>query len=115
MHHLPMIILNCLFCYWPTMLFYYQKQTQLNSLQRAASSLQLKVNMSKSNIIVFRKGGYLGARERWMYDSVVMPVVNVYKYLGVLFSTKISFTATCCDLSSQAKNAAYVSCKNYEC
>ena len=50
--------------------------------------------MSKSNIIVFRKGGYLGARERWMYDSVVMPVVNVYKYLGVLFST------------SKAKNAA---------
>ena len=29
-----------------------------------------------------------------MYNSVVMPVVNVYKYLGVLFST------------SKAKNAA---------
>ena len=81
-------------------------QTQLNSLQRAASFLKLRVNMSKSNIIVFRKGGYLGARERWVYDSVVMHVVNVYKYLGVLFSTKLSFTATCCDLSSKAKNAA---------
>ena len=66
-------------------------QTQLNSLQRASSSLQLKVNMGKSNIVVFRKGGYLGARERWTYDSVVLPVVNVYKYLGVLFSTKLSF------------------------
>ena len=32
-------------------------QTQLNSLQRASSSLQLKVNMSKSSIVVFRKGG----------------------------------------------------------
>ena len=41
-----------------------------------------------------------------MYDSVVMPVVNVYKYFGVLFFTKLSFTATCCDLSSKAKNAA---------
>ena len=41
-----------------------------------------------------------------MYDTVVMPVVNVYEYLGVLFSTKLSFTATCCDLSSKAKNAA---------
>ena len=61
--------------------------------------------MSKSNIIVFRKGGYLGARERWMYDCVVMSVVNVYKYLGVLFSTKLNFTATCCDFSSKAKNA----------
>ena len=54
-------------------------QTQLNSLQRASSSLRLKVNVSKSNIVVFRKGGYLGARERWTYDSVVLPAVNVYK------------------------------------
>ena len=54
-------------------------QTQLNSLQRASSSLRLKVNVSKSNIVVFRKGGYLGARGRWTYDSVVLPVVNVYK------------------------------------
>ena len=38
-------------------------QTQLNSLQYAAS--EMKVNMNKSNIIVFQKGGYLGARERW--------------------------------------------------
>ena len=68
-------------------------QTQLNSLQRASSSLQLKVNMSKSNVVVFRKGGYLGARERWTYDSVVLPVVNVYKYLGILFSSKLSFIA----------------------
>ena len=39
-------------------------QTQLNSLFSAASRLQLKVNMNKSNIVMFRKGGYLGARER---------------------------------------------------
>ena len=39
--------------------------------------------MSKSNIyfilFYFRKGGYLGARERWTYVSVVLPAVNVYK------------------------------------
>ena len=62
-------------------------QTQLNSLQRASSSIQLKVNLSKSNIVVFRKGGYLGAREIWTYDSDVLQVVNAYNYLGVLFST----------------------------
>ena len=83
---LSMIIFNCLFCYWLMMLFCCRKrllviglQTKLNSLQTASSSLQLKVNMSKSNIVVFRKGGYLGARERWTYDSIVLPVVNVYK------------------------------------
>ena len=47
----------------------------------------------------------MGARERWMCDSVVLPVVNVYKYLGVFFSMKLSFTASCYDLTSKAKNA----------
>ena len=42
-------------------------QTQLNNLCSAASRLELKVNMNKSNIVVFRKGGYLASREleRW--------------------------------------------------
>jgi len=82
-------------------------QTQLNNLQRAASRLELNVNMSKSNIIVFRKGGYLGARERWFYNGMIMPVVNVYKYLGILFSTRLSFSAACQDLVSRAKNALF--------
>ena len=37
-------------------------QTQLNNLQHAAFSLDLKVNLNKSNIVVFRKGGYLAAK-----------------------------------------------------
>ena len=60
--------------------------------------------MNKSNIIVFRKGGYLGARERWIYDGVVMPAVNVYKYLGLYFTTRLSFVSACRDLASRAKN-----------
>ena len=46
----------------------------------------------------------MGARERWTYD-VVLPAVNVYKYLSVLFSMKLSFTASYYDLTSKAKNA----------
>ena len=80
-------------------------QTQLNSLCRAAKSLQLKVNLSKSNIIVFRKGGYLSMHEKWLYDGNAMPVVNIYKYLGIYFSTKLSFTAACKDLASRGKRA----------
>ena len=80
-------------------------QTQLNSLCRAAKSLCLKVNIGKSNIVVFRKGGYLGARERWVYEGTVMPVVNAYKYLGIYFSTRLSFVAACRDIASKAKKA----------
>ena len=80
-------------------------QTQLNSLYRATMQLQLKVNMDKSNIVVFRKGGYLAARQIWYYGNEKMSVVNVYKYLGIYFSTRISFSFACHDLVSRAKKA----------
>ena len=48
------------------------------------------------NIVVFRKGGggggYLGARERWVYDDCMMKVVNSYKYLGIYFLQGLVFT-----------------------
>ena len=80
-------------------------QSQLNNLQQAVSYLALKVNMDKSEIIVFRKGGYLSGKEKWTYNGVIMPVVNMYKYLGIYFSTRLSFTAACRDIGSKAKNA----------
>ena len=86
-------------------------KTQLSSLFSAASRLQLKVNMDKSNIVVFRKagggggGGYLGARERWVFDDCMMKVVNSYKYLGICFSTRLSFYHACQNLVSRAKKA----------
>ena len=52
-----------------------------------------------------RKGGYLGARERWIYDGSMMRVVNFYKYLGICFSTRLSFYHACQDLVSRAKRA----------
>ena len=83
-------------------------QRQLNSLSRAAESLKLRVNLNKSNIVVFRKGGYLGQRERWIFNGNPMPVVNAYKYLGIYFSTKLSFSAACRDMASKAKKALLV-------
>ena len=80
-------------------------QCQLNILYRAACRLHLTVNLQKSNIIVFRKGGYLAERERWYYNGMNMPVVNAYKYLGIIFTTKLSFTAACKDVASKAKRA----------
>ena len=80
-------------------------QTQLNSLQRAALNLNLKVNMNKSNILVFRKGGYLEVREKWFFNGSEMQVVNAYRYLGIYFSTKLSFSTACKDIASKAKKA----------
>ena len=77
-------------------------QTQINSLKDASNTLGLQINMDKSNIVVFRKGGYLSAREKWFYDG---KVVNAYKYLGIYLTTRLSFVTTCKDLTSKAKRA----------
>eukprot|EP00745_Piridium_sociabile_P043608 TRINITY_DN8944_c0_g1_i10.p1 TRINITY_DN8944_c0_g1~~TRINITY_DN8944_c0_g1_i10.p1 ORF type:complete len:1137 (-),score=123.12 TRINITY_DN8944_c0_g1_i10:208-3198(-) len=68
-------------------------QHQLNILQGETERLHLTVNFDKSKIIVFRKGGFLRMTEKWFLDSRQMEVVNSYKYLGLTFSTRQSFTS----------------------
>ena len=80
-------------------------QRQLNSLYDATMRLDLKVNMNKTNIVVFRKGGYLSRHEKWTYGNENVTVVNVYKYLGIFFSTRLSFRYACQDLMNRGKRA----------
>ena len=68
-------------------------------------NLKLKINMDKSNIIVFRKGGYLASHERWFYDEMKMEVVNSYMYFGISFTTQLSFTFACEELVCLGKKA----------
>eukprot|EP00745_Piridium_sociabile_P015926 TRINITY_DN2374_c0_g1_i12.p1 TRINITY_DN2374_c0_g1~~TRINITY_DN2374_c0_g1_i12.p1 ORF type:complete len:1135 (+),score=79.90 TRINITY_DN2374_c0_g1_i12:1880-5284(+) len=78
-------------------------QKQLNILYDTAKRLDLIVNLEKSNVVVFRNGGYLGVNERWFYGKETLKTVNVYKYLGIFLSTRLSFTATMEDLASRAR------------
>ena len=58
-------------------------QQQLNIL-RNAHKLNLLVNRDKSKINIFRNGGHVAAREKWLYDGIRLEVVNQCKYLGVV-------------------------------
>ena len=51
-------------------------QNQLNVLFVAAERLCLTVNLDKSKVIVFRKGGFLAAKEKWFLGGAVLEVVN---------------------------------------
>ena len=42
-------------------------QTQINNLYASVQRLKLAVNLEKSNVFVFRKGGFLAEREKWYY------------------------------------------------
>ena len=52
--------------------------------------------------MVFRKGGYLAAKERWFWGDQKLEVVNTYKYLGLIFSTGHSFIAAMEDIATRA-------------
>ena len=78
-------------------------QTQLNNLHTIATRLGLSVNVNKTKIIVFRKGGPLSRHEKWTYGTQNVEVVNVYKYLGLNFSTRLSIKVSVEDIVIKAK------------
>ena len=51
-------------------------QNQLNVLFAAAERLCLTMNLDESKVIVFRKGGFLTAKEKWFLGGAVLDVVN---------------------------------------
>jgi hypothetical protein len=77
-------------------------QTQLNVMYNTAMRLDLVVNLDKSNVF-FRNGGYIASREKWYYGSEPLKIVNSYKYLGIVLTTRLSFSSTLEDLASRAR------------
>ena len=59
--------------------------------------------MNKSKIVIFRNGGHIALREKWKYGDTPMEIVNIYKYLGIYFSPRLSFSHALNDMSQRAK------------
>ena len=60
-------------------------QQQLSVLRDTAQRLHLVVNFEKSQVVVFRNGGYIAAREKWLFDGMKLKIVNHYKYKYNIF------------------------------
>ena len=65
----------------------------------------LKVNMLKTKILVFRRGGIINRHENWTFDGMLIEIVNCYKYLGIFFTVKLNWSLAKKTLASQAKKA----------
>jgi len=66
-------------------------QNQLNVFNDCTQRLYLNVNLSKTKVMIFRKGGHLSVKEQWVFGNQRLEVVNSFKYWGFIFSTKLSF------------------------
>ncbi|XP_067124308.1 LOW QUALITY PROTEIN: zinc finger protein 721-like [Centruroides vittatus] len=58
-----------------------------NLLFNLAYENGLKLNLNKSKIVVFRRGGKSARADKWWFKSSPIQVVSNYKYLGVTFSS----------------------------
>lgn len=65
-------------------------QNQINIMDNACKNLYLNVNIEKTKVMVFRKGGFLGKNERWWLGGKQLEVVSEYNYLGFVFTTRMS-------------------------
>ena len=79
-------------------------QNQLNSLKRASDEIGLTVNLDKTKVMTFRKGGFLGRSEKWYFGRTRLEVVNSYKYLGFTMTTKLSTEIALAEYAGRAKN-----------
>ena len=67
----------------------------------------LKVNMSKTNVIVFRNGGILRQNEKNYYKGGQITCVTYYKYLGIMYSSRLCWTRANQTSASQADRTVF--------
>ena len=81
--------------------------TCLNLLSDYCLRWKLKVNVSKTKILIFRKGGILPKNLSFTYEGEVFEIVKSFKYLGIVFTVVGSFSETQTTLAGQAQKAIF--------
>ena len=91
-------------------------QRLLDNLAIFCTKWGLTVNMDKTKLMVFRNGGIVTRKENVYFNGKKIPVTSYYKYLGVIMSTRLSWSPAQKTLAQQSEKAMQVISKlNYEC
>ncbi|XP_052255506.1 uncharacterized protein LOC127861165 [Dreissena polymorpha] len=92
-------------------------QNHLDNLLVYCNTWGLKVNTSKTKIMVFRKRGRLRQNEAWTYDGQIIETVDNFNYLGTVIHYTGSFTFNQEHLvgkALKAMNTLLYKCKMYD-
>ena len=82
-------------------------QNELNNLESYRKKWNLTVNVEKTKIVVFRKGGVLGNNDHWFYAGHEIEIVSQFTYLGIVFSSGGSFMQNSKTLAGKALRALH--------
>ena len=78
-------------------------QNQLNSLILVSNTLGLCANTDKTKVMAFRRGEHLSLGEQCFLGNRRLDVVNSYKYMGYLITTKLSLKMLLGDIATRGK------------
>ena len=65
----------------------------------------MEVNLTKTQVIVFRNGGKTSQSERFTYKSNKVKIVTYYRYLGLIFSSRNTWSKALSNLTAHAQKA----------
>lgn len=82
-------------------------QESLNILSDYCRRWKLCINVTKTKIMVFRKGGLLNRDLAFYYENNQLEIVKSFRYLGIVFTVGGSFTEAQNTLSGQAQKAIF--------
>ena len=87
-------------------------QDLLDCLHDYCSKWGLFVNVEKTKVVVFRKGGRLSQNDSWFYGDINLEVVDVINYLGIHLSYTGKFLRTQSNLADRGLRALYALQRN---
>ena len=79
-----------------------------------AKKWNLQVNIYKTKIMVFRKGGLIRQNEMFTYAGDVIEIVNSFNYLGIVLSSGGSFVKATNTLVGKSLKANECIMGNYQ-
>ena len=82
-------------------------QKGLDILESYCIRWKLTVNIEKTKIMVFRKGGILPRDLRFFYNNQEIEIVRSFSYLGIVFTPGGAFSNAQTTLAGQAQKAIY--------
>ena len=80
-------------------------QRKLNQLEMFCKQWSMTVNLDKTNIIVFRNGGIVKRCEKWFYMGKEVKCTKHYNFLGLLISSRLSWSPAKNELATKGKKA----------
>ena len=68
----------------------------------------LHVNLSKTNVLVFRIGGIIRGNEKLYFNGIQVEPCTYYKYLGIMFSSSLKWSIPLQTIAQQSNKTILV-------